>query len=162
MQRILITIVALSMCSCLGKRTPSSEKVTEPTLEMESMVLESGEYSGIFTLQNLCIQSEEDWEKCWKNIHSQSIPVPKLPVINFEKYILIACFMGSQNSGGYSINIDQVVTDGEGLRVRVLHTTPGKNCIRTMAMTQPYIVIRMAKPAKADCQFEIVEKVLNC
>ena len=150
------------MFSCLGKRTPGSEKTTDSQKEAELIVIQSGEYSGIFAPQNLCIQSEEDWEKCWKNIHSQSIPVPKLPQINFEEDMLVACFMGSQNSGGYSIHVDQVISDEDGVIVRVTHTAPGENCIKTMALSQPYVIVKIDKTASLDCRFEKIEKVLNC
>ena len=162
MHRILTVIVAISMFSCLGKRTQGSEKVTDPVSESEFIIIHSGEYSGISTYQNLCIKSEEDWKKCWKNIHSQSIPVPKLPQVNFEEDMLVACFMGSRNSGGYTISIDQIVFEESGVFVRVTHSTPGENCIKTMALSQPYVIIKIQKSGHSDCRFEQVEKVLNC
>ncbi len=155
-------LVVILGYSCLGKRTATTEidQVTSKTASLEEV--SSGNYCGITDFQNLCIGTEEEWEKYWTLIHSQTIPVPKLPEINFGEKLLLACFMGSKNSGGFSVQVDEVKQLNGSLIVQVVHTSPGNNCFNSMAITQPYVIVQMARPKEAVCKFDIEEQKLDC
>ena len=155
-------LVVILGYSCLGKRTATTE-IDQSTSKIVSLEeVSRGNYCGITDLQNLCIGTEEEWKKYWTLIHSQTIPVPKLPEINFEEKLLVACFMGSKNSGGFSVQVNEVKQLDGNLIVKVLHTSPGNNCFNTMAITQPFAIVQVARPKEAVCKFDLEEKRQDC
>ena len=157
-----ILFIVLVGFSCLGKRTNSPEKDQSLSRTLPIQEIASGNYCGIADFQNLCIDDEAEWKKYWGLIHNQTIPVPKLPEINFEENMVIASFMGSKNSGGYSARIDEVVWENESYVVRLTHISPGNSCFNTMAITQPYIIVQIPRPKEAGCSFEQRDEMQDC
>ncbi len=68
---------------------------------------------------------------------------------------------GTKNSGGYSLRVESVVEADRYTIVTTILETPGKGCIVTMALTNPYIVVEIPdnhkeikfaqKDVKVDC-----------
>ena len=148
--------------SCLGKRTNSPEKGQSLSQTLPIQEIASGNYCGITDFQNLCINEEAEWKKYWDLIHKQTIPVPKLPEINFEENMVIASFMGSKNSGGYSARIDEVKWENGSYTIQLTHVSPGSSCFNTMAITQPYLIVQVPKPKEGGCSFEQRDEKQDC
>ncbi len=62
---------------------------------------------------------------------------------------------GTKNSGGYTLSVDNVVDTNRHMIVTTILETPGKGCIVTMALTNPYIVIEIPDNHK---EIKFVEK----
>ncbi len=69
---------------------------------------------------------------------------------------------GTKSSGGYNMRVESVVDAGRYTVVTTLLEAPGKGCLVTLALTNPYIVIEIPdnhkeikfnhKVAKVDCK----------
>jgi hypothetical protein len=109
----------------------------------------SGQTSGIQEARFTAVTNTEDWKKLWKTHTNNITPPPDIPTIDFEKKDVIAYFMGTQNTGGYSVQITSVEeTTWDGKPARIVHTkitTPPAGSINTMALTQPYAMKVVAK-----------------
>lgn len=116
--------------------------------------IEAGAYSGVGNQKDAVIQDQEDWSALWSEFSSNVKPAPELPEINFEEELVIACFVGYQNSGGHSIEIKQVYKENGKLVIVRNHIAPGKNCIVTMAITQPYCMIKIPKTEFKSVSFD--------
>lgn len=73
--------------------------------------------------------------------------------LNFNKSWVLHYSMGIANTGGYAAGISQVerIGSGQGARLAV-HTTdtsPGPNCIVTMALTNPQVAVVIPKQKKS-------------
>ncbi len=68
---------------------------------------------------------------------------------------------GTKNSGGYNLSVDSIVDAGRYMVVTTILESPGKGCIVTMALTNPYIVIEIPDNHK---EVEFVQKdvVVDC
>lgn len=58
-------------------------------------------------------------------------------------YLYIAVFMGEKNTGGYSISVVNVEEEEDKIKLKVLEKIPDGKQMVTMALTQPYTVIRI-------------------
>jgi len=116
--------------------------------ELKFETFKKGFYSGIREKGEFIIKNKEDFLKLWKNLSANFIPPPEPPEINFEKFMLIAVFMGNKSTGGFNIQIERIIEKNEEISVYVKEESPGKNCIVTMAFTQPYHIVKLEKKNK--------------
>ena len=69
------------------------------------------------------------------------LPRPELPKIDFEKEMVVAIFMGERSSGGYEIEIINIIKTEKQIVIEVEEEEPPPESLRTMALTQPYHIV---------------------
>jgi hypothetical protein len=128
--------------------------------KQEFTTVDQGYHSGITSSANYAIYDNETWTSIW-NQHMQFMIDPPLPPsVDFSKYTIIAVFMGEVSTGGYAINVYDVVDTGSSTLIKVEKTQPGPRTIVTQALTQPYHIIQIAKTNKL-VFFDIVTKTIE-
>ncbi len=60
-----------------------------------------------------------------------------MPMVDFSKEMVIAAFMGEQATGGYSLNIDEVVEEQQRLRIKVAKVAPQPDQMVIQMLTAP-------------------------
>lgn len=108
--------------------------------------LKQGVMSGINKKEEHLVTEGKQWGNLWGRIHSNETPVPNMPSVNFSINQVLAVFMGSKNTGGYGIEIKQVVDTGKQIVAVVTEITPPEGSITTQAITQPYHIIKIENP----------------
>lgn len=146
--------VSVGVLGTLGSSDQDKQK--EQTISFET--IESGTQSNITDTRNVVINSQEEWEVLWKEHQLESLEVPE---IDFTKKTVIGVFSGERSSGGYTIEIDQIVATGKTMTVSALETTPGTSCFVTLSLTYPYHLIQIQKTDKA-LQFTTQSHVNTC
>jgi hypothetical protein len=89
----------------------------------------------------LTITSQEEWDNLNINFTDET-------EVNFENEMVLAVFMGMKNSGGYSINIVEIVEKDELIEVMVEENVPGEDDMVTMAITYPGHIVKIEKTDK--------------
>ena len=116
------------------------------TEEMNLETLAQGAYSGLQGRNRLefVIKTQQEWSDFYRVLTNRNHPQPPTPSVDFDKYTIVAAFMGEKNNGGYTTEITKVVKDGTGARIYVQESSPagGRS---TMALTQPYHVVKVPK-----------------
>jgi len=145
---ILVVVVLLSGCISQPPATtppPAGEK----EISFETVMNGKDGYSGYTEKANLVINDEETFFKIWRNYTSVfscptcgAFPFPK---VNFSNETVIAVFMGEKNTGGYSIEITKIIDNGNNVIVYVNETSPKPDDIVTLALTQPYHIVKIKK-----------------
>lgn len=110
-----------------------------------------GNYCGYTKATRSVIYTEEEWRDAWEKINILRLPKPELPKIDFEKEIVIAVFMGERLSGGYSIEIINILKTEKEIVVVVEEKEPPPESLKTMALTSPYhiaIIKRSVLPVR--------------
>ena len=108
----------------------------------------SGSYCGVRTAGQHVIRDADAWKGLWAQIYRTRTPAPAPPEVDFDKQMAVAVFMGQRNTGGYSTRITSVRDTGQQVIVRVKQTSPPPGAMVTMALTQPYDVVTIAKTSK--------------
>ncbi|MFW6196874.1 MAG: protease complex subunit PrcB family protein [Thermoplasmatota archaeon] len=84
------------------------------------------------------INSEEEYNECIGKI-------PNDINIDFEEQTVIAVFLGSRRTGGYSVEVKEIIKEEDKLVINAQETRPGESCPVTMAITYPYDAVLVEK-----------------
>ena len=136
-------IAALLGCSSQLASTPSDAPVDARPVTLEAV---SGtEYlrfnSGITTRERIIVRTASSWEALWPQIVGSLRPIPPTPAIDFATKTVIVATMGSRNSGGYVITVDEVREARGNAWIAVSEKAPGTRCGTTGAITTPIAVV---------------------
>ena len=69
----------------------------------------------------------------------------KLLAIDLEKHDLVACFLGEKSSGGYDIEVADVVITDTTAQIYLKEIAPDRNEAVTTSFTSPYIFVLLPK-----------------
>lgn len=67
------------------------------------------------------------------------------PFVDFDKETVVAVFLGTRATGGFTVVIEKATRDGDDLVVNWLEGRPGATCVVTQALTSPYVIVRVPK-----------------
>jgi protease stability complex PrcB-like protein len=99
--------------------------------------------SGIREPSQIAVRSQSEWQKLWRQHTSTStVPAP-LPVVDFDKEMVAAVFLGEKPSGGYGVEISSAEVADSSLTVFVKETSPKPGAIVTQAINQPFHIVRI-------------------
>ncbi len=120
-----------------------------------------GTYCALENPEQRVITNNVDWQQLWGRMYAQESPMPELPKIDFGQKMVLADFLGTRSSSGYIIEISDVKVSDSILEVSVLESTPGRNCLTTQALTQPFHVALIPRWEKA-IRFNTSRTVTDC
>jgi hypothetical protein len=100
------------------------------------------DHSGYIKPAKLVIYSEKDWEDVWREVHKKEINPQPAPKIDFEKYMILAVFMGDCPLGGYHITITNIYDTGKEILAEVKEVRPTHGLTW---VTAPYHMIMIKK-----------------
>jgi hypothetical protein len=123
------------------------------TIQFET--LEKGFYCNIKSQENHLVKDKVKWQNLWHRIHDNIVLPPKTPYIDFKKEMVIAVFIGFHPTGGYNVEIKEIVEIDDSVVVNVVLTTPPKGSCVTMSTTSPYHIVKCKKSSKM--MFKVVE-----
>lgn len=114
-----------------------------------------------FEEEYFVIDNQDDFEAFWEALHEGRGSTPSLPSVDFSEETIVAVLFGTKPTGGYTIEVTEVTSDGDRLHVQVEKTVPGADCVTTQAVTSPYHVIKVPA-AGADVEFNTSEETRSC
>ncbi len=156
---ILFTLLGLALFSGCTSATTAEKEVRE---------VESPTYNIIKTSQ---YPADTRGEKEFLVYHSDTQSDVTAFVTEYEKLTdeeapifegnMIIAKSGEKSNGGYKISISDVIDVGQYTEVTILLEAPGTECMATMALTNPYVVVEFPNDHK---EVKFVEKniVVNC
>lgn len=89
------------------------------------------------------IQDEETFTDLWVNKLEE-----EMFEINFDEKMVLAVFLGEKPSGGYNVEITEIIETDTTLEVMVSETSPGEDDMVTMALTYPGHVVELDRCVK--------------
>ena len=150
---LLLALACIIMLfACHHKRGRLSHAMESDMHQLEVFTLASGNYCGIEQGKQLVISSTEAWEELWKKVYRGTEPEPELPVVDFSKETVLAVFMGTRSTGGYSIEISGLAGKEEKVKAIVKTRSPLPGEMVSMALTQPFHIVKVNK-AFTDIEF---------
>lgn len=114
-----------------------------PRGPVQFATVERGSYSGFTSPTAVLITGQAQWDAVWKDAHAMQVPVPATPDFDFSAQSLVVVAMGERHTGGHSIEVTDVAVEGDRLIVTVRVRQPGPGDMVTMALTQPYHIVRL-------------------
>jgi hypothetical protein len=92
--------------------------------------------TGVGETRRLVIRDANAWAQLWSELG-----VGDRPEVDFTRDVVVAVTAGERPGGGYGIAVDRVRENKGDLRVDVVETTPGPNCVTASSPTQPADVV---------------------
>ena len=162
----LAAALLLSACSSdASDPTRSTELGSEQRLEVvsdsafDARVAAIRSHSAISRAERHVIRDEAAWRTFWRRaVWGGTAPLPE---VDFSRHAVVVVAMGARPTGGYWVDIERVLVGARALRVEALASSPGRECIVTMATTAPLdavLVERTGLPAT----FDVRDVVRDC
>lgn len=104
----------------------------------------------------------EEFSAFWSDIYESRTPTPEQPDIDFENKTVVAVVMGVQNTGGYSIEVQDVGVKEGVTGIRILETEPGSGCMTTDALTMPFHIIEFSNDLPDEYEFFSQREQIDC
>ena len=113
----------------------------------------SDRMSGIDRPHQAVVRTEAEWRSLWQQ-HAAGRPAP---AIDFSKNMVLAVFLGSRPSSGFSVQITGVRAEGDGLVVEWAEARPSPGMSAAQVMTAPSHVVAVPRH-DGPVRFEKVER----
>jgi len=121
----------------------------------------SGSNAGFSEKYQTVIYSEKDFQKLWSDTYSNFSEKPPVPSVNFSNQMVVAVYFGFYSTGGASVKINGVSINDYDMKVDVLQTLPGKNCVTTDVITYPFDMVVIPKYT-GKIVHNFVDKIKQC
>lgn len=140
---LVAAVAILSACSGL-ELEPEPSGPLVPMTRLRAEPYSFTYYSGIKTFERLVVRDAAAWQTVWTQIHTGRTPVTPPPTVDFSREMIVVAAMGGRGSGGYGILLERATEDrADGIAITVLSTSPGSNCVVTLAVTAPVDIARL-------------------
>ena len=80
------------------------------------------------------------FRQVFHNLHTDQIPPPPAPVIDFERTLVILVAMGQRPTAGYRVEVDHIEQHGDALQVTVRYEEPLPQSYQAAVVTQPFVL----------------------
>jgi hypothetical protein len=142
----LLLLVSLALTIVIAGCT-TQEPVVVKDNHVPFRVLSEGTTSGWTQQKLLTLRSAREFTEFW-GVHRNG-NLGNLPKINFKKQMVIAVCMGERRTGGYAIQIKNIINAQKALLVDVVVTRPRPGSTRIMMINQPHMVVVLPRIDKA-------------
>ena len=115
--------------------------------------IEHGQISWVDSPRQTVARTPQEWAALWRS-HAPDRP---LPAIDFSKDMVVAIFLGSRPSAGYSVEITGVKEVNGAVVVQYHETAPRADVVTAQVITDPFHIAVIPKRA-GDVVFERVER----
>jgi hypothetical protein len=112
--------------------------------------IDKGLDSQVDDARQATVRSAAEWEKLWKQHAGERVR----PAVDFSKDMVVAVFLGSRPTAGFSVEIVGAHADGSALIVQYRERRPAAGGITAQVLTSPYHIVAM--PKHGDVKFEKV------
>lgn len=152
MTNLRLAVLAFAMgatLACSQSSTPTAGEWDDLTLNLPAWSVApdraaafEGAYpfnhsSGVGEVERLVVREATAWAELWARLSTGFTPAPPLPAVDFATEMVLFVSQGTQNTGGYAIDIRAVVQSSGKLEILVQSVQPGNTCITTQALTNP-------------------------
>jgi hypothetical protein len=133
---------------------------------MTFRILASGSASLITTAQTRVARDWTEYGQLWVE-HNGSMPpgvgAPDVgpPIVDFDKEIVVAVFLGTKPTSGFDVSILSVKALGSGAQVDYLEREVGPGCGAAAVITQPFVLAAITK-VSGSVMFSGLSRVDDC
>jgi hypothetical protein len=122
----VVAVVALAGLAC-----------AEP-VQMTFTTLGRGDLSQIEQSREVAVRTAAEWSALWQQHAGQGQP----PAVDFARSMVVAVFLGSRPTAGYSVEITRIETQAAGLLVSYREQRPKGADMVAQMLTSPFHIVR--------------------
>jgi hypothetical protein len=114
--------------------------------------IDSGVTSNMDAGRQATAGSVEEWSKLW-TLHAGE---RTRPAVDFSREVVVAVFMGTRPSAGFTVQIVRVRQEGPALVVSYTETRPAPDSVAAQILTSPFHIVAVPRGSTTDVKFERV------
>ena len=122
--------------------------VLQASLPMRT--IEKGVMSNMDDARQASARSVEEWSRLW-TLHGGERTRPS---VDFSREVVVAVFMGTRPTAGFSIEITRVREEGPALVVTYKETRPAPDALTAQVLTSPFHIVAVPRGSTTDVKFE--------
>lgn len=145
----LAVTILVGLSSCLTpEKVPPPEVITKEEansyISMRSVTKGylTGDGKEGISQGGTVINSQADWDELTTKMNAVNDAIEP-PSVDFSQTTLLAYFDEIRGSGGYSVYVTEIRTDGSEIKVHVKEVSPTEDAIEIM--TQPFEIVSIEK-----------------
>ncbi len=119
---------------------------------MPMTTIARGGVSNIMEPRQVVIRSAGDWDTLWRE---HAGPDAEAPAVDFGREMVVGVFLGSRNTGGYSVEITGVDRTAGTIVVHYAERTPERGMMLAQVITSPFELVKVPR-ADGEVKFEKV------
>ena len=112
--------------------------------------IDKGAASQIDTARQAVVRSAAEWSTLW----SQHAGDRSRPAVDFDKEMVVAVFLGTRPTAGFSVEVVGAREEGAALIVSYRESRPQPGAVAAQVLTSPFHVV--AVPKHGDVKWERV------
>jgi hypothetical protein len=116
---------------------------------MSFTTIQQGPLSGVDAERHVVVRTEAEWNALWRE-HQANREEPR---VDFSRSMVIALFMGSRPTAGYTIQVTRVEPSDHGITVFYRQAAPDPGAMVAQVLTAPFHIIQLDR-APGDVRFE--------
>ncbi len=114
-------------------------------MPMPFTTIARGEHSRVDEPREAVARTAAEWSALWKQ-HAGSVDPP---AVDFARSMVVAVFLGSRPTAGYSVEIVRIEQQADAIVVTWRERRPGRDAIVAQVLTQPFDIVRTDLRASA-------------
>lgn len=128
----------------MGRRPP--EKTMDDPARIAAVAVTPAEWKGhscgVPEPGHRVVADAAAWAALWKDAFGR-----EAPAVDFSRFVAVAAFAGSRNSGGWSVELLAPTSDPKGVVVPYRVKGPAPGAFVTMAFTAPFAIRLYNRPS---------------
>jgi hypothetical protein len=124
-------LVCCAMASAAMGQVSSAELVT----------VAQGPMSNIEEARQAVVRTAAEWQALWKEHDAQRAAPP----VDFTQSIVVAVFLGTRPTAGFSVEITAMNTEGSRVVVEYRERRPPRDALAAQVLTAPFHIVRLAR-----------------
>jgi hypothetical protein len=116
--------------------------------------IEKGDQSNVDSAMQALVRTDAEWTALYRKHNFDRQP----PKVDFAREMVVAVFMGSRSTAGYTTSILTAMEVKGVLVVRYNEAMPKAGMMTAQIITAPYHIVGIPKATVTDVKFEKVDK----
>jgi len=155
----LIIFIAVSFLF-LGCFSKAEEQNPQKNLTREVLIKEN--YTGIKEPRNIVVKTQKEFDALWAESQMGIDFGPAKPKVDFGKKWVIACFLGTVNTGGHSLDIESIKAGAGKTLITIIHKRPSRDCFTAQVIEDPYLMVAIDHFLPEIVEFKMVAQEIPC
>jgi hypothetical protein len=101
----------------------------------------SGTSSRIEEPRQVVIRTADEWQTLWKSHKAEATA----PAVDFAQSAVVAIFLGSRSTAGFSVKITAIRKEGDKAIVEYTEGTPRPDLMVAQVITAPFHIVKVPK-----------------
>jgi hypothetical protein len=133
--------ISLALAIVMAQAGAGGAAVSNQPHSLPMTTIDQGTLSGIDERRQIVVRTPAEWEALWR----EHAPERERPVVDFERSTVLAVFMGSRPTAGWSARIASVTPSAGGVDVVEAHQGPAADQVVAQILTAPFHIVSVPR-----------------